>query len=61
MFPTWVQPAFARIVRHYVHCRGKNIRMIAAAPTPRVLELFKIAKMHAVIPITATLQEADSQ
>ncbi len=48
-----------RLVRHYVHCRGKGIRMIAAAPTPRVLELFKITKMDAVIPLTATVEEAD--
>lgn len=48
-----------RIVRHYVHCRGKGIRMIAAAMTPRVLELFKVTKVDAVIPSAATVEEVD--
>jgi anti-anti-sigma factor len=48
-----------RIVRHYVHCRGKGIRMIAAGVGPRILELFKITKVDAVIPTTATVAEAD--
>jgi anti-anti-sigma factor len=48
-----------RIVRHYVHCRGKGVRMIAARASPHVLELFKMTKVDAVIPITATVEEAD--
>lgn len=48
-----------RIVRHYVHCRGKGVRMIAAGVSPRVLELFKMTKVDKVIPLTATVEEAD--
>lgn len=48
-----------RIVRHYVHCRGKGVRMVAAGVTPRVLELFKMTKVDAVIPMVATVEEAD--
>ena len=48
-----------RIVRHYVHCRGKGVRMIAAGVSPRVLELFKVTKVDKVIPLTATVAEAD--
>jgi anti-anti-sigma factor len=48
-----------RIVRHYVHCRGKGVWMIAAGASPRVLELFKMTKVEAVIPLTATVEEAD--
>jgi anti-anti-sigma factor len=48
-----------RIVRHYVHCRGRGVRVIAAGASPRVLELFKITKVEAVIPLTATVEEAD--
>jgi anti-anti-sigma factor len=50
-----------RIVGHFVHCRGKGVRMIAAGATPRVLELFKLTKVDSVIPITATVEEADIQ
>jgi anti-anti-sigma factor len=50
-----------KIVGHFVHCRGKGIRMIAAGATPRVLELFRLTKVDSVIPIAATLEEADIQ
>ncbi|MGA8270180.1 MAG: STAS domain-containing protein [Candidatus Sulfotelmatobacter sp.] len=48
-----------RIVGHYVHCRGKGVRMIAAGASPRVLELFKLTKVDSIIPMTATAEEAD--
>jgi anti-anti-sigma factor len=48
-----------RIVRHYVHCRGKGVRMIAAGASPRVLELFKMTKVELVVPLAATVEEAD--
>jgi anti-anti-sigma factor len=50
-----------RIVGHFVHCRGKGVRMIAAGASPRVLELFKMTKVDSVIPIAATVEEADIQ
>src|SRR3984885_1172346 len=46
-----------RIVRHYVHCRRKGVRMVAAGVTSRVVELFKMTKVDAVIPMVATVQE----
>ena len=48
-----------RIVRHYVHCRGKGVRMVAAGVGARVVELFKITKVDAVIPMVGTVEEAD--
>jgi ABC-type transporter Mla MlaB component len=50
-----------RIVSHLVHCRGKGIQMIVAGATPRVLELFRMTKVDTVIPLAATLEEADTQ
>jgi anti-anti-sigma factor len=47
------------IVRHYVRCQGKGIRLIAAGMSPRVLDLFKLTKMDAVIPTAPTAEEAD--
>ena len=49
-----------RIVSHLVHCRGKGIQMIVAGATPRVLELFRMTKVDTVIPLAATLEEADT-
>ena len=48
-----------RIVSQFVHCRGKGIRMIAAGMNPRVQELFKLTKVDSVIPIAATVEDAD--
>ena len=48
-----------RIVSHYIHCRGKGVRMIAAGAGPRVLELFRMTKVDLVIPITVTVEEAE--
>jgi anti-anti-sigma factor len=48
-----------RIVRHYVQCRGKGIRMVAAGASLRVLELFKMTRVDSVIPMTATVEEVD--
>ena len=48
-----------RIISHYVHCRGKGVRMIVAGASPRVLELFKLTKVDAIIPMTPTVEETD--
>jgi anti-anti-sigma factor len=48
-----------RIVRHYVHCRGKGIRMVAVGASARVVELFKMTKVDAVIPMAGTIEEVD--
>lgn len=48
-----------KIVGHFVHCRGMGVRLIVAGASPRVLELFKLTKVESVIPMTATVEEAD--
>jgi anti-anti-sigma factor len=50
-----------RIVSHYVHCRGKGVRMVAAGANPRVMQLFKITNVDSIVPMTATVEEADIQ
>jgi anti-anti-sigma factor len=42
------------VVRHYVRCQDKGVRFIAAGVSPRVLELFKLTNVDAVIPMTET-------
>jgi anti-anti-sigma factor len=48
------------IARHFAHCQGKGVRFVAAALTPRVRELFQITKLDTVIPIAATVAEAEA-
>jgi anti-anti-sigma factor len=47
------------IVRHYVRCQGKGIRFVAAGASSRVLELFKITKVDGVLPLAASVEDAD--
>lgn len=47
------------IVTHHVRCQGKGIRVIAAAMTPRVREVFRMTKVDTVIPVTTTMEEAE--
>jgi anti-anti-sigma factor len=47
------------IVDHYVHCKGKGIKLVVAGVSPRVLELFKMTKVDATLPIAATVEEVD--
>lgn len=48
------------IARHFAHCRRKGIRFVVAGLSPRVLELFKLTKMDAIVPMSATVEEAQS-
>lgn len=50
-----------RVISHYVHCQGKSIRMIVAGANSRVLELFTLTKVDSIIPMAATVEEADIQ
>jgi anti-anti-sigma factor len=48
------------VVSHMVHCKRKGVKMIAAAMTPRVREVFKLTKVDSVVHITATVEEAEA-
>jgi len=43
-----------------VHCQKKGMKMIAAGMTPRVREVFKLTRMDSVIPIAASVEEAEA-
>ena len=47
------------IVDHYLHCQGKGVRLVVAGVSSRVLELFKMTKVDATLPIAATVEEVD--
>ena len=39
------------IVSHFARCQGRGIRMIIKGAGPRVLELFKLSKVDAILPL----------
>jgi anti-anti-sigma factor len=48
------------IVSHMVHCNKKGMKMIAAGMTPRVREVFRLTKVDSVVPIAASVDEAEN-
>jgi anti-anti-sigma factor len=49
------------VINHYVHCGRKGVRLIVAGVNPRVMELFKLTKVDSVIPLAATVEEAEAR
>jgi anti-sigma B factor antagonist len=48
------------IATHYIRCQKQGMKMIAVGMSPKVRELFKITNMDKVIPIAATLEDAEN-
>jgi anti-sigma B factor antagonist len=49
------------IATHYIRCHKQGLRMIVAGLSPKVREVFRITKMDAVIPIAASIEEAENK
>ena len=48
------------VATQYVRCRRNGIKMIAVGASPRVLEVLKITRMDSILPMAATLEEAEN-
>lgn len=48
------------VINHYVHCQNKGAKMIVAGVSSRVLELFKLTKVHTVLHIVGSVEEAEA-
>jgi anti-sigma B factor antagonist len=48
------------IMNYYVHCQNRGAVLVVAGVSSRVLELFKLTKVDAVIPMKATVEEAEA-
>jgi anti-sigma B factor antagonist len=49
------------VINHYTRCQTKGRKLIVAGVSPRVLELFKMTRVDRVIPMAATIDEAESR
>jgi anti-anti-sigma factor len=47
------------VINYYTHCGNKGGRMIVAGVSKRVLELFKLTKVDTIIPIVASVADAE--
>jgi anti-sigma B factor antagonist len=48
------------VVNYHVHCQNRGGKFVAAGVSPRILELFKITKVDAVIRMAANSEEAEA-
>ena len=49
------------IVNYYTHCERKGSHLIVAAVSNRVMELFTMTKVNKIIPMAATVAEAEAR
>jgi len=49
------------IATHMVRCQKRGVKLIAAGMSPRVREVFHITRMDTVIPMMATVDEAEGR
>lgn len=48
------------IMNHYVHCHTRGMKLVVAGANNRVMDLFKITKVDTVLPLVASVAEADA-
>ncbi len=49
------------VMNHYVHCQSLGTRLVVAAANGRVMDLFKVTKVDSVLPLVATVKEAEAR
>ncbi len=49
------------IATHLARCQRQGVKLIAVGMSPRVKQVFQITKMDTVIPMAATMDEAESR
>ena len=49
------------LMNHYVHCQTRGAKLIIVGANQRVLDLFKITRVDTVLPLAATVEEAESK
>jgi anti-anti-sigma factor len=48
------------IMNYYTHCQNRGVKLIVAAVSSRVMELFKMTRVDKVIAFAPTVEEAEA-
>ena len=48
------------IINYYTHCQNKGVKLIVAAVSPRVMELFKMTRVDKIISFSPSVEEAEA-
>ncbi len=49
------------IMNHYVRCQTKGAKLFVTAANNRVMDLFKVTRVDSVLPLAATIEEAEAR
>lgn len=49
------------IMNHYVRCQTRGTKLIISGANSRVMDLFKVTKVDSILPLTATIEEAEAR
>jgi anti-sigma B factor antagonist len=49
------------VINYFTHSRNRGSRLVVTGVNSRVMELFKLTGVHVVIPMAATVEEAEGR
>ncbi len=49
------------VMNQYVHCKTKGLKLIVAGANSRVMDLFDVTKVSTILPLVATVEEAEAK
>jgi anti-anti-sigma factor len=49
------------IMNHYVRCQTKGTRLVVVGANSRVMDLFKVTKVEAILPLASSIEEAETR
>jgi anti-sigma B factor antagonist len=49
------------VMNQYVHCKTKGLKLIVAGANSRVMDLFEVTKVSTILPLAATVEEAEAR
>ena len=49
------------VMNHYVHCQSRGSKLFVVGASGRLLDLFKVTKVDSVLPLAASVEEAEAK
>jgi anti-anti-sigma factor len=49
------------LMNHYVHCQTRGAKVVIVGANKRILDLFQITHVDTILPLAATIEEAESR
>ncbi|MFZ0744592.1 MAG: STAS domain-containing protein [Terracidiphilus sp.] len=48
------------VMNQYVHCKTNGLKLVVAGANRRVMDLFEVTKVSTILPLAATVEEAEA-